>query len=198
MSSVAPPPLRRLDKTGHYLSSTGDADRPCQMQIRTRGRKRAPPRASRSSSSTGETTRIKGSSSRFPSRKLDRRQKITHVARSSPSRSWVVYIMTTAEAHEFFRERCDCLRHGRNTSEKSFPLVVLLRASRQVLVVFLDEMKKTNKKDVHVMSVSCCLGGQGRSPKLDSMGKSSSKHTVTEEINFQFARRISHVATTGL
>jgi hypothetical protein len=89
-----------------------------------------------------EPGRIKGSSSRFPSRKLDRRQKITQVARSSPSRSWVVYIMTTAEAHEFFRERCDCLRHGRNTSEKSFPLVVLLRASRQILVVFLDEENK--------------------------------------------------------
>src|SRR5260221_790913 len=58
-------------------------------------------------------------------------------------------------------------------------------------------MKKTNKRDVHLMSVSCCLGGQGRSPKLDSMCKSSSKHKVTEEVNFQFARRISHVATTA-
>src|SRR5260370_1338327 len=46
---------------------------------------------------------IKGSSSRFPSRKLDRRQEITHVARSSPSQCWVVYIMTTEEAHEFLR-----------------------------------------------------------------------------------------------
>src|SRR5258708_30879364 len=59
-------------------------------------------------------------------------------------------------------------------------------------------MKKTNKRDVHVMSVSCCLGGQGRSPKLDSMCKSSSKHKGTEEVNFQFARRISHIATTTL
>jgi flavin-dependent dehydrogenase len=50
----------------------------------------------------------------------------------------------------------------------------------------------------HVMSVSCCLGGQGRAPKLDSMGKSSSKHKVTEEVNFQCVRRISHVATTRL
>ncbi len=49
------------------------------------------------------TGRIKGSSSRFLSRKLERRQQITHVVRSSPSRSWVVYIMTTVEAHEFFR-----------------------------------------------------------------------------------------------
>jgi hypothetical protein len=48
------------------------------------------------------------------------------------------------------------------------------------------------------MSVSCCLGGQGRSPKLDSLCKSSSKHKVTEEVNFQFARRISHVATTAI
>ena len=56
--------------------------------------------------------------------------------------------------------------------------------------------KVTNKRDVRVMTVSCCLGGQGRSPKLDSIGKSSSKHKVTEEINYQFARRISYVATT--
>ena len=106
-----------------------------------------------------EPGRIKGSSSRFPSRKLDRHQKITHVARSSPSRSWVVYIMTTAEAHEFFRERCDCLRHGRNTSEKSFTLVVLLRASRQVLVVFLDE---ENKQERHTCHVSELLPGRAR------------------------------------
>ncbi len=58
-------------------------------------------------------------------------------------------------------------------------------------------MKKTDKRDVHVMLVSCCQGGQGRSPKLDSMRKSSPKHKVTEEVNFQFARRISHVAITG-
>src|SRR6266568_5730974 len=49
--------------------------------------------------STGPS-RIKGSSSRFPSRKLDRYQQNVRVARSSPSRSWVVYIMTTAEVHK--------------------------------------------------------------------------------------------------
>jgi putative transposase len=38
---------------------------------------------------------------RFPSRKLDQRQHITQVARSSPSRSWVGSIMTTAEVHTF-------------------------------------------------------------------------------------------------
>jgi hypothetical protein len=50
-----------------------------------------------------EPGHIRGSSSRFPRDLLDRRQKITHVARSSHSRSWVVYTMTTAEAREFFR-----------------------------------------------------------------------------------------------
>src|SRR5260221_1252811 len=58
LSSFAPPPLRRLDKTGHHLSSTGDADRPCQKQVRTRGRKRTPTSATHCSSSTGETTRL--------------------------------------------------------------------------------------------------------------------------------------------
>ncbi len=38
--SVAPPPLRRLDQTRHHLTYAGDTDRPCQKQIRTRGRKR--------------------------------------------------------------------------------------------------------------------------------------------------------------
>src|SRR5713226_2525979 len=42
LSSVAPPPLRRLDKTGHHLSPAGDADRPCQKQVRTHGSKRTP------------------------------------------------------------------------------------------------------------------------------------------------------------
>ncbi len=57
--------------------------------------------------------RIKGSNSRFPSRKLDQGQQITRVARSSASRSWVGYIMTIAEVHKLFqRGRCDCLRHG--------------------------------------------------------------------------------------
>src|SRR6266849_9234074 len=58
LSSVAPPPLRRLDKTGHHLSYPGDADRPCQKQVRTRGRKRTPTSATHCSSSTGETTRL--------------------------------------------------------------------------------------------------------------------------------------------
>src|SRR5579859_5635369 len=106
-----------------------------------------------------EPGRIKGSSSRFPSRKLDQRQQITQVARSSPSRSWVVYIMTTAEAHEFFRERCACLRHGRNTSEKSFTLVVVLRASRLFLVVFIDE---ENTQERRACYVSELLPGRAR------------------------------------
>jgi hypothetical protein len=81
----------------------------------------------------------------------------------------------------------------RNISEKSFTLVVLLRTSRQVLVVFL---KETKKKDVRII-VSELLPGWARTfPKLDSMCISSSIRKVTEEVNYQFARRISHVATT--
>jgi len=38
--SVAAPLLRRLDQTRHYLTYALDTDRPCQKQIRTRGRKR--------------------------------------------------------------------------------------------------------------------------------------------------------------
>lgn len=48
LCSVAPPPLRRLDHTGHHLALAGDADRPIQKQVPTRGSKRAP-------ASTGET-----------------------------------------------------------------------------------------------------------------------------------------------
>jgi hypothetical protein len=37
---VAAPLFRRLDQTRHSLIYAGDTDRPCQKQIRTRGRKR--------------------------------------------------------------------------------------------------------------------------------------------------------------
>ncbi|SRR5258708_4898333 len=43
LPSVASPPLHKLDQTGHrHLSHGGDADRSCQKQVRTRGRKRTP------------------------------------------------------------------------------------------------------------------------------------------------------------
>ena len=43
LPSVASPPLHKLDQTGHrHLSHGGDADRSCQKQDRTRGRKRTP------------------------------------------------------------------------------------------------------------------------------------------------------------
>jgi hypothetical protein len=45
LSSAAPSPLRRLDKTRSYLTYAGDADRPSQAQVRICGRKRAPPSA---------------------------------------------------------------------------------------------------------------------------------------------------------
>ncbi len=53
--SIAPPPFYKLDKTGHHLSHGGDADRPCQKQVRTPGRKRAPPKASHHPPPTRQT-----------------------------------------------------------------------------------------------------------------------------------------------
>jgi homeodomain-containing protein len=47
--------------------------------------------------------RIKGSGNGFQSSKLGQCQQITQVARSSPSQSWVVDIMITAEVPEFFQ-----------------------------------------------------------------------------------------------
>jgi hypothetical protein len=54
--SIAPPLLRQLDKAGHHLSHGGDADRPYQKQVRTRGRKRTPPSATHHPPPTNETT----------------------------------------------------------------------------------------------------------------------------------------------
>ena len=83
----------------------------------------------------------------------------------------------------------------RNPSEKSFTLVVLLRPSRQVLVVFLDEGNK--KRDVRLM-VSELLPGRAKTfPQARLDVHPVVKAKVTEEVNYQFARRISHVATTG-
>jgi len=56
LASIAPQPLCRLDNTGHHLAPAGDADRQCQKQVRTRGRKRAPAKASDHFPSTGEMT----------------------------------------------------------------------------------------------------------------------------------------------
>ena len=56
MSSVAPPPLHRLGKTGPYLTYAGDADRLSQEQARTRSRERAPPSTTHYPPQTGETT----------------------------------------------------------------------------------------------------------------------------------------------
>ena len=66
LSSVAPPLLRCLDKTGHHLAPAGDADRPCQEQVRTRDRKRTPAKASHYPPPTGETTRLCQSGSDTP------------------------------------------------------------------------------------------------------------------------------------
>src|SRR5215469_14684825 len=55
LSSVAPPLLRRLDQTEHHLSHAGGAYRPCQKQVRTRGRKRTLASATDYTPSTGET-----------------------------------------------------------------------------------------------------------------------------------------------
>ncbi len=58
LPSVAPAPLRHLDHTRHHLAPAGDADRPCQKQVPTRGRKRTPASAIDHPASTGETTRL--------------------------------------------------------------------------------------------------------------------------------------------
>jgi len=59
LPSVASPPLQRLDQTGHcHLSHCGSADRSCQKQVRTRGRKRTSPTAAYHPAPTGETTSL--------------------------------------------------------------------------------------------------------------------------------------------
>jgi hypothetical protein len=56
VSSLAPPPLRRLDYTGRHLAPAGDVERPFQEQVPPRGRKRTPAKASDHPAATGETT----------------------------------------------------------------------------------------------------------------------------------------------
>lgn len=59
LPSVASPPLHTLDQTGHHhLSPAGDADRSCQKQVRTGGRKRAPSPTTDYPAPTGQTTRL--------------------------------------------------------------------------------------------------------------------------------------------
>ncbi len=55
LSSAAPPPLRHLDQTGHHLAPAGDADRPCQKQVRTCRRKCVPSPTTDHPAATGET-----------------------------------------------------------------------------------------------------------------------------------------------
>jgi len=57
LPSVATPPLHELDQTGHsHLSHGGDADRSCQKQVSTRGRKRTPSLPTDSPAPTRQTT----------------------------------------------------------------------------------------------------------------------------------------------
>jgi len=67
VSSIAAPPLRRLDQTGHYLAPARDADRPCQKQVRTGRRKRTPASATHHPVATGKTTRLYQNRSNAPS-----------------------------------------------------------------------------------------------------------------------------------
>src|SRR5215510_15919993 len=55
VSSVAPPPLRRLDQTKHHLAPAWDADRLFQEQVPTRGGKRPVASTTDHPASTGET-----------------------------------------------------------------------------------------------------------------------------------------------
>src|SRR5262249_33108523 len=56
LSSVVSPPLHRPDQTRHHLAPALDTDRPCQKQVRTCCRKRAPSSATDHPAATGETT----------------------------------------------------------------------------------------------------------------------------------------------
>ena len=56
VSSVVPSPLPRLDQARHLLPLAGDADRPCQREVRTGRRKCTPAPTSDHPASTGETT----------------------------------------------------------------------------------------------------------------------------------------------
>jgi hypothetical protein len=55
VSSLAPPPLRSLDQTRHPFAHSGDADRPCQEQIRTGRRKCLPSPTTDHPAATSET-----------------------------------------------------------------------------------------------------------------------------------------------
>src|SRR5215471_8076771 len=67
LPSVATPPLHKLDQTGHrHLSHGGDADRSCQKQVRTRGRKRAPSPTTDYPPPTRQTTRLCQNGSHAP------------------------------------------------------------------------------------------------------------------------------------
>ena len=55
LPSLAQLPLRRLDQTEHLFSLAGDANRPCQEQVRACGRKRPPASTMDHPASTGET-----------------------------------------------------------------------------------------------------------------------------------------------
>src|SRR5216683_7701286 len=85
----------------------------------------------------------------------------------------------------------------RNPCETSFTRVVVWRTSRHVLVVFLAEGTTHEGGSPHRQYVAA-PEGKGVPPELDSTCISSSKHDITEEVNSQFARRISHVASTGV
>jgi transposase InsO family protein len=93
----------------------------------------------RSSTST-KPGRIKGSSSRFPSRKLDRHYQILKAARSSPSRSWVGSIMSIEEVHTFFRIPEEVTARGMCRVP---PYVQSI--NMQFLAIFLDEWNTQNR-----------------------------------------------------
>jgi hypothetical protein len=84
-----------------------------------------------------------------------------------------------------------------NPYETSFTRVVVWRTSRHVLVVFLAEGTTHVGGSPHRQYVAA-PEGKGVPPELDSTCVSSSKHEITEEVNSQFARRISQVDSTAL
>src|SRR5215469_9467139 len=90
LPSITPPALRRPDKTGHYLTHVGSADRPQQKQVRTRGRKRFPAATTYYPPSAGQKTSIHedGSTDLGPSRSSVSRMEASPVhcpARDAPA-----------------------------------------------------------------------------------------------------------------
>jgi hypothetical protein len=129
--------------------------------------------------------RIKASSSRFPSRKLNHCHHHMPVARSSLSRSWAACIVIIAEVPEFSqRGRSDGLRDARET--EGVTRVVPLRPSKPFLEVFLESGEGLVSE-----SLSSAWNDQNILPQASPNEQISREQRAIDEGNEQIARRIS-------